>query len=45
MLAQEFEKFIDDSGIKLGFQVIFSEIMDKEVPPEYHFPYAIARLK
>lgn len=44
-LALEFEKFLDDSGIKVGFQVIFAEILEKRVPPDQMFPYAIARLR
>ena len=44
-MADEFEKYLNESGIKLGFEIIFAEIIEKRVPQELMFPYAIARLK
>ena len=44
-MAAEFEKYLNESGIKLGFEIIFAEIIEKKVPQELMFPYAIARLK
>jgi len=31
-LAREFEAYINGSGIKMGFELIFAEIIAKEVP-------------
>ena len=44
-MATEFEKYLDDSGIKVGFEIIFAEILEKKVPQDQMFPYAIERLK
>ena len=40
-MADEFEKYVNDSGIKLGFEIIFAEIIEKKVPQDMMFPYAI----
>ena len=44
-MASEFEKYLTDSGIKVGFEIIFAEIIEKRVPQDQIFPYTIARLK
>ena len=44
-MAEEFEDYLNQSGIKLGFEIIFAEIIEKKVPQDLMFPYAIARLK
>ena len=31
-MASEFEKYLHDSGIKVGFEIIFAEIIEKQVP-------------
>jgi hypothetical protein len=44
-MAKEYETFIDKSGIKLGFEIIFTEVFEKKIPQDQIFPYTIARLR
>ena len=44
-MANEYETFIDKSGIKLGFEIIFTEVFEKKIPQDQIFPYTIARLR
>lgn len=45
LLALQFEHFISESGLKLGMELIFTEMLTKKVPSEQQFVYTIARLK
>ena len=40
-----FEKYLEDSGINLGFEIIFREILAKKIPEDQVFAYAALRLK
>jgi hypothetical protein len=43
--ADNFEKFVNESGINSCFELIFSEIIYKKIPAEDHFSYAAGRLR
>ena len=43
--AEQFEKYISESGISQGFQIVFAEIIAKGVPDDKVFTYAAARLR
>ena len=40
-----FEKYLNDSGLSLGFQVIFAEILAKKIPDDQVFGYTAMRLR
>lgn len=44
-MAKEYEAFIDKSGIKIGFEIIFTEVFEKKIQQDQIFPYTIARLR
>jgi hypothetical protein len=44
-MAREYEGFIDQSGIKIGFEMIFTEVFEKKIAQDQIFPYTIARLR
>ncbi len=43
--AEKFQKYLNSSGVSLGFQIIFGEIIQKKVPKDKVFAYAHKRLK
>ena len=43
--ALMFEKYLDESGLCLSFQIIFTEIIQKQVPEDQVFPYCAMRLR
>ena len=43
--ALMFEKYLDESGLCLSFQIIFTEIIQKQVPEDQVFPYTAMRLR
>ncbi|CAG9311590.1 unnamed protein product [Blepharisma stoltei] len=40
-----FEKYLDDSGISIAFQIIYSEIIAKNIDPMHVFSYSAMRLR
>lgn len=44
-MAKEYETFIEKSGIKIGFEIILTEVFEKKIQQDQIFPYTIARLK
>jgi hypothetical protein len=40
-----FEKYLDESGLSLSFQIIFTEIIQKQIPEDQVFPYTATRLR
>ena len=40
-----FEKYLDESGLSLSFQIIFTEIIQKQIPEEQVFAYTAMRLR
>jgi hypothetical protein len=43
--ADNFENFVNESGICSSFELIFSEIIYKKIPVDDHFSYAAGRLR
>ena len=43
--ALMFEKYLDESGLSLSFQIIFTEIIQKQIPDDQVFPYTATRLR
>ena len=43
--AMMFEKYLDESGLSLSFQIIFTEIIQKQIPEDQVFPYTATRLR
>jgi S-adenosylmethionine:diacylglycerol 3-amino-3-carboxypropyl transferase len=43
--ALMFEKYIDESGLSLSFQIIFTEIIQKQIPEDQVFAYTAMRLR
>ena len=43
--ALMFEKYLEESGLCLSFQIIFTEIIQKQVPEDQVFPYTAMRLR
>ena len=43
--ALMFEKYLDESGISLSFQIVFTEIIQKQIPEEQVFAYTAMRLR
>lgn len=43
--VQMFEKYLEDSGITMAFQIIFAEIITKKVEPANVFTYTAMRLR
>ena len=40
-----FEKYLEESGLCLSFQIIFTEIIQKQIPEDQVFPYTAMRLR
>lgn len=40
-----FDKYLNDTGIPVAFQLIFTELLSKKIAPENYFSYTAARLK
>ena len=40
-----FERYLQNSGLSLGFEVIFAEILAKKIPADQVFGYAAMRLR
>ena len=40
-----FQKYMDDTGLQLSFQIIFTEIISQEIPEEDVFSYTAMRLR
>lgn len=43
--AVTFEKYLEDSGLPLAFQIIMAEVIAKKIPEEQIFPYTAMRLR
>lgn len=43
--ALMFEKYLEESGLCLSFQIIFTEIIQKQIPEDQVFPYTAMRLR
>mmetsp|Transcript_11337 Transcript_11337/g.12466 ORF Transcript_11337/g.12466 Transcript_11337/m.12466 type:complete len:142 (-) Transcript_11337:235-660(-) len=43
--AELFEKYLEDSGLTVAFQIIFAEIISKKVDPSQVFTYTAMRLR
>eukprot|EP00359_Climacostomum_virens_P001004 CAMPEP_0204896714 /NCGR_PEP_ID=MMETSP1397-20131031/326_1 /ASSEMBLY_ACC=CAM_ASM_000891 /TAXON_ID=49980 /ORGANISM="Climacostomum Climacostomum virens, Strain Stock W-24" /LENGTH=154 /DNA_ID=CAMNT_0052064369 /DNA_START=113 /DNA_END=577 /DNA_ORIENTATION=+ len=43
--VQMFEKYLEDSGITMAFQIIFAEIITKKIEPANVFTYTAMRLR
>ena len=42
---QMFEKYLEESGITMAFQLIFAEILTKKIEPNNVFTYTAMRLR
>ena len=42
---QMFEKYLEDSGLSLTFQIIYAEILTKKIEPANVFTYTAMRLR
>lgn len=40
-----FEKYLEDSGLSLAFQIIMAEVIAKKIPEEQIFQYTALRLR
>ena len=40
-----FEKYIDESGLSLSFQIIFTELIQKQIAEDQVFAYTAMRLR
>lgn len=45
MQAQYFEKYINETGIAVAFQLIFSELITKKIPVNDYYTYTAKRLR
>jgi hypothetical protein len=43
--AAQFDSYLHKSGMPVAFQIIFSEIVKKEIPEEQVFQYTAMRLR
>ena len=43
--ALMFEKYLEESGLCLSFQIVFTEIIQKQIPEDQVFPYTAMRLR
>lgn len=43
--ATKFENYIHESGLAMGFQLIFAELISKKISPENYFSYVTVRLR
>jgi hypothetical protein len=43
--AQYFEKYINETGIAIAFQLIFSELITKKIPVSDYYTYTAKRLR
>jgi hypothetical protein len=43
--AGKFENYIHETGLAMGFQLIFAELISKKISPENYFSYVTIRLK
>ena len=41
----KFEEYLEESGLPICFQIIFTEIIKKEIPEDQVFQYTATRLK
>lgn len=44
-IRKEYYNYLEKSGISVGFQIIFNEIVGKGIPEEEVFDYAAKRLR
>ena len=40
-----FEKYLEESGLSLSFQIVFTEIIQKQIPDDQVFAYTAMRLR
>ena len=40
-----FRKYLDQSGISIAFQIVFAEVVDKQIEQEEAFIYTAKRLR
>lgn len=43
--ALMFEKYLEESGLSLSFQIVFTEIIQKQIPEDQVFAYTAMRLR
>ena len=43
--ALMFEKYLDETGLSLSFQIIFTEIIQKQIAEDQVFAYTAVRLR
>jgi hypothetical protein len=43
--SHNFDEFVENSGLNLAFQLIFDEIISKQIQPELYFSYTAMRLR
>lgn len=43
--ATKFENYIHETGLAMGFQLIFAELISKKISPDNYFSYVTIRLK
>lgn len=43
--ALMFEKYLDESGLSLSFQIVFTEVIQKQIPEDQVFAYTAMRLR
>ncbi len=43
--AKMFERYLQNSGLSLAFEVVFAEILTKKIPSDQVFGYAAMRLR
>jgi hypothetical protein len=44
-INNKYEKYLNDSGLPIAFQLIYSEIISKHIQPENFFTYTAMRLR
>lgn len=43
--AEEYERYVEETGLGMAFKVIFAEILSKKIPEDAVFAYTAARLR
>jgi hypothetical protein len=43
--AKKFERYIEDSGLSIAFQLVFSELITKHIHPDNYFTYTAMRVR
>lgn len=43
--AEEYERYVEETGLGMAFKIIFAEILSKKIPEDAAFAYTAARLR